>query len=127
MSASSDRSPELSSALLRVLSPSLQSISTTLVELQESQQVLVSTISAKRAELVESSPEWREAQSVLERIPEYQAKIARIEKQKAATLALVAKVERGSVALRSKIEEREKERADRRGADAAGFAAVAER
>ena len=117
---------DLSTALLHVLTPSLQMLSTTLVELQESQLVLVATISAKRLELLESSPEWRDAQAVLERIPEYQAKLVRIGKAKAATLALAAKVERGGALLRGRVEERDQERADRRGADAAGFAAVAE-
>lgn len=125
-SDSSVPADQLSSALLRVLTPSLQTLSTTLVELQESQQVLVSTITAKREELLESSPEWRTAQAVLERIPEYQAKLVRIQKAKAAIFALGAKVERGSAILRGKMEEREKERTDRRGADAAGFAAVAD-
>ena len=127
-SASDSSAPadQLSSALLRVLTPSLQTLSTTLVELQESQQVLVSTITAKREELLESSPEWRKAQAVLERIPEYQAKLIRIQKAKAAIFALGVKVERGSAVLRGKMEEREKERTDRRGADAAGFAAVAD-
>jgi hypothetical protein len=125
-SDSSVPADQLSSALLRVLTPSLQTLSTTLVELQESQQVLVSTITAKREELLESSPEWRKAQAVLERIPEYQAKLIRIQKAKAAIFALGVKVERGSAVLRGKMEEREKERTDRRGADAAGFAAVAD-
>jgi hypothetical protein len=117
----------LASPLLSLILPPLSSLSTTLVELQESQQVLVSTVASKRADLVESSPEWREAQAVLQRIPEYQAKVARIVKQKAATLALAARVERGSAALRAKMEERESARVEQRGADAAGFAAVAEK
>ena len=117
----------LAAALSSLLLPSLSSLSATLVELQESQQVLVATIASTRADLIESSPEWREAQAVLQRIPEYQAKLARIAKQKAAVLALTARVERGAAALRAKVEERESARVERRGADSAGFAAVAER
>ena len=117
----------LASALRGLLLPPLSNLSATLVELQESQQVLVATISSKRADLLESSPEWREAQAVLQRVPEYTAKLARIAKQQAAVLALTAKLERGSAALRAKLEERDKDRAERRGADSAGFAAVADR
>ena len=119
--------PSLSAALSGLLLPPLSSLSATLVELQESQQVLVATISSKRSELLESSPEFREAQAVLARVPEYHAKLARVAKQQAAVLALAARVERGSAALRAKLEERDKDRAERRGADSAGFAAVADR
>lgn len=118
---------ELAAPLLSLVTPPLASLSRTLVELQESQQVLIATIASTRADLLESSPEWREAQAALQRIPEYQAKLARIAKQKAAVLALTARVERGAAALRAKVEERESARVERRGADSAGFAAVAER
>lgn len=127
MSTPATEESQIAAPLLSLVLPPLSSLSTTLVELQESQQVLVSTIASKRADLLESSPEWREAQAVLQRIPEYQAKVSRIVKQKAATLALAARVERGTAALRSKMEERESARVEQRGADAAGFAAVAEK
>lgn len=98
-----------------------------LVELQESQQVLVGTVAAKRAELLESSSEWRAAKAALDRIPEYQAKVARIAKTMAATHALTAKVEKGSLALRTRVEARDRETAERQSADASAFAAVASR
>jgi len=118
---------QLAGALLSVAQPPLKQLSDTLVELQEAQQVLVSTIAAKRAELLEASPEWREARALLERVPEYQAKLGRIAKTMAATQALTAKVERGSAGLRAKVEAEAAAKAERKNADAAGFAAVASR
>jgi hypothetical protein len=45
-------------------------------------------------------------------------------KAQAATAAALAKIERGAATLASRLEERERERAARRGADAEGFASV---
>ena len=120
-------SAALASALSSVVSPSLHELSRMLVELQESQQVLVGTVAAKRAELAESSAEWRAAKAALDRIPEYQAKVARIAKTMAATNALTARVAKGSAALRARVEARDAATAERQTADASAFAAVASR
>ena len=93
--------------------PALEQASAALVELQESQQVLVQTLAANRAEL-------------LDRLPEYAEKVARIKKAQAATLALAEQTERGAAALSAKMEERERERAKKRGAVRDSFASLAE-
>ena len=123
-------SPEaaaLSAALLSPLLPALRQGTQTLVELQESQHVLAATVAAKRAELLESSVEWQQARAALDRLPEYLDKVARIRRQQALTAALADKLDKGAAALAARVEERERERAEKRGADAAGFAAVAQR
>ena len=117
----------LASAFLSQLTPSLKQATQTLVELQESQKVLASTISSKRSELLETSIDWQQACATLDRIPEYLEKVARIKKKQAATEALTEKLVKGAAALSTKVEERERERAEKRGADTAGFAAVAQR
>lgn len=117
----------LSSALLSQINPALRQATQTLVELQESQKVLVATIASKRSELLESSIEWQQSLQTLDRIPEYLEKVARIKKKQAATAALTEKLTKGTAALMAKVEEKERERAEKRGADAAGFAAVAQR
>jgi len=118
---------QISSAFLSQLKPSLEQATQTLVELQESQKVLASTISSKRSELLEASLDWQQACETLDRIPEYLEKVARIKKKQAATNALSEKLVKGTAALAAKVEEKERERAEKRGADAAGFAAVAQR
>jgi hypothetical protein len=105
--------------------PALEQASAALVELQESQQVLVQTLAANRAELLESAA-WRDARAVLDRLPEYAEKVARIKKAQAATLALAEQTERGAAALSAKMEERERERAKKRGAVRDSFASLAE-
>lgn len=124
-SANAEAVSAVSGALLSVTLPSIRALSSTLVELQESQQVLVSTVAAKRSELLDSSSDWRDARAALERLPEYSARVASIMKTQAATAALLARTEQSSIALRTKLEERDKERAAKKSADAAGFAAVA--
>ena len=114
-----------SKALNAAAQPALQTASTALVELQESQQVLVHTLASKRAELLECA-EWREARAVLDRLPEYVEKLARIKKAQAATLALAEQLERGAAALAARTDEREKERARKRGAVRDSFESVAE-
>ena len=114
-----------SKALNAAAQPALQAASTALVELQESQQVLVHTLASKRAELLECA-EWREARAVLDRLPEYAEKLARIKKAQAATLALAEQLERGAAALAARTDEREKERARKRGAVRDSFESVAE-
>ena len=59
--ASSDPAALLSSALLSQINPALRQATQTLVELQESQKVLVATIASKRSELLESSLEWQQS------------------------------------------------------------------
>ena len=123
-------SPEaaaLASTLLSLARPSLRQATQTRVELQESQQVLASTISSKRAELLESSLEWQQARAALDRLPEYLDRVARVRKQQAATAALAERLDKGVAALAARVEDKERERAEKRGADAAGFAAVSQR
>ena len=117
----------LAAALLSVTQPTLRAATQTLVELQESQHVLACAIGAKRAELLEGSLEWQRARAALDRLPEYLERLARARRQQAATAALADKLDRGAAALAARVEERERERAEKRGADAAGFAAVAQR
>ena len=117
----------LSGAILASLKPALRQATQTLVELQESQQVLASTISSKRAELLESSLEWQQARAALDRLPEYLDRVARVRKQQAATAALAERLDKGVAALAARVEDKERERAEKRGADAAGFAAVSQR
>ena len=103
----------------------LQQASASLVELQESQQVLVHTLATKRAELLECA-EWRDARAVLDRLPEYAERLAGIRRAQLATLELAEKVERGAAALAARTEERERERARKRGAVRDSFEHVAE-
>ncbi len=117
----------LSGAILASLKPALRQATQTLVELQESQRVLASTIGAKRVELLESSVEWQQARAALDRLPEYMERVNRIRKVQAATVELAQKLDKGTAALAARVEEKEKERAEKRGADAADFAAVAQR
>lgn len=86
--------------------------------------MLVHTITAQKAEIMDKSEEWKAAQVVLDRLPEYQAKVARIKRMMASTQVLLAKVDKGSAALRSKVEDRDKERASKKTADVAGFSSV---
>jgi hypothetical protein len=78
-------------------------------------------------ELLESSGEWQQARAALDRLPEYMEKVNRIRKVQAATVELAQKLDKGTAALAARVEEKEKERAEKRGADAADFAAVAQR
>lgn len=115
----------ISSTLNASAQPALEQASAALVELQESQQALHATLAANRAELLDSAA-WRDARAVLDRLPEYQDRLARIRKVQAATLQLSEQTERGAAALAAKLEERERERARKRGAVRDSFANVAE-
>lgn len=68
-SAFREGSEALSTALLETIRPPLAAISGRLVELQEAQQMLVTTIGVQRAELTEANSDWATAKSVLDRIP----------------------------------------------------------
>lgn len=70
-SAASARQPAhvLSGAILGTLRPQLESLSERLVELQEAQRMLVTTMTVQRAELTEGNSDWLAAKSVLDRIP----------------------------------------------------------
>jgi hypothetical protein len=125
--AASPEAAALAAALLSVTQPTLRTATQTLVELQESQHVLACAIGAKRAELLEGSLEWQRARAALDRLPEYLEKAARVRRLQAATAALAERLDKGAAALAARVEERERERAEKRGADAAGFAAVAQR
>ena len=125
--AASPEAAALAAALLSVAQPALRTATQTLVELQESQHVLAASISAKRAELLEGSLEWQRARAALDRLPEYLERLARARRLQAATAALADKLDRGAAARAARVEERARERAEKRGADAAGFAAVAQK
>lgn len=84
------RATELAAGLLSVVKPSIHQLSSRLVELQESQVVLVQTIESQKSELLDSSEEWNAAKGILDRIPEYKAKIFRIKQ----TMAQVGTRER---------------------------------
>lgn len=68
-SAFREGSDALSVALLETIRPPLAAISGRLVELQEAQQMLVTTLGVQRAELTEANSDWATAKSVLDRIP----------------------------------------------------------
>jgi hypothetical protein len=90
--------------------------------------MLIHTIEVQRGELaLENSAEWREARAVLDRVPEYAQKVRRMRQTMGQTQQLVAKVEKGSAALRAKIEDKDRERAAKKTADAAEFQKVVQR
>ncbi len=90
--------------------------------------MLVHSIQVQQSELaLESSEEWKAAKAILDRIPSYAAKLRAIRNTMGATQQLVAKTERGSAALRAKLEDRERERSAKKNQDAAEFAKVVQR
>lgn len=125
--STADATAALGNALAAIATESVKDLSSRLVELQESQATLQSTIAAKSSELLGSSPEWAQAKLILDRVPEYRAKAERIRRSMASTLQRLEKVEKGSAGLRGKLEEKDRERSVKKSADSAGFAAVAAR
>lgn len=67
--AASGGDEALGAALLEALEPPLSSLSGRLVELQEAQRMLVTTMTVQRAELTEGNSDWLAAKLVLDRIP----------------------------------------------------------
>jgi hypothetical protein len=59
----------LSAALLSALEPPLSGLSSRLVELQEAQRMLVTTLTLQRAEISEGSPDWLAAKATLDKLP----------------------------------------------------------
>lgn len=104
----------------------LRDVSSRLGELHDSQRLLAGTVAAKTRELG-ASPEWAAAAAVLDRVPEYRAKVDKIRRGMAAVAARAERVERGAAALAARLEERDRERASRKTADVAGYASVASR
>jgi len=104
----------------------LRDVSARLGELHDSQRLLAGTVAAKAGELG-ASPEWAAAAAVLDRVPEYRAKVDKIRRGMAAVAARAERVERAAVALAARLEERDRERASRKTADVAGYASVASR
>ncbi len=117
----------LASSLLSVVQPAVHKATQALVELQTSQLVLGAAISSQRGEVLEGSQEWQQARAALDLLPAYIEKVAAIRRQQAATAALADKLDKGASALLARVEEKERQRAEKRGADAAGFAAVAQK
>ena len=90
--------------------------------------MLVHTVAVQSAEINErTNSDFVNARAVLERLPEYTAKVAKLRRSMAATEALIIKTERSAAALRTKLDEREGERAARRVADASGYSQVSAR
>jgi hypothetical protein len=118
---------QLAGALLGVAQPAIHHLASRLLELQEAQAALVETVLRNKADLLENSPEWQQAAAVLARVPEYQQKAARIRKTQAATAQLVARTERAALALRARIEERDRDRATKKDAASAAFGTVSAR
>jgi hypothetical protein len=52
-----------------MIKPQLSGLSERLVELQEAQHMLVTTLGVQRAELTEGNSDWATAKAVLDRIP----------------------------------------------------------
>ena len=114
----------LAAPLLSALAPTVQALTERLVELQEAQSMLVSTLNVQRSEFCDSNSDWRVACSVFDKIPDYMARVARIRKTMAATQALAIRNERAAAALRGKLEARERSRQAKRSADASGYSSV---
>lgn len=89
--------------------------------------MLHSTIASKSNELLGSSSEFAQAKDILNKIPEYRAKVERIRRTMAATSVKLEKVEKASTVLKGKLDERDRERAVRNASASSGFAAVAAR
>ncbi len=106
------------------MTPSIEHLSSRLLELQETQAALVDTVKRNNTDLIENSTEWKEAKAILERIPEYVAKVARIRKTEIATQQLLAKIEKSAGALRTKLEDKEREKLNKSSQDAAAFGSV---
>lgn len=115
---------KLAEGLLSVVNPSIEQLSSRLLELQETQAALVETVKRNNTDLIENSTEWKEAKAILERIPEYVAKVSRIRKTEIATQQLLAKIEKSTGALRTKLEEKEREKINKKSSDAAAFGSV---
>lgn len=107
-----------------MVNPSIEQLSSRLLELQETQAALVETVKRNNTDLIENSTEWKEAKAILERIPEYVAKVSRIRKTEIATQQLLAKIEKSTGALRTKLEEKEREKINKKSSDAAAFGSV---
>lgn len=115
---------KLAEGLLSVVKPSIEQLSSRLLELQETQAALVETVKRNQSDLIENSTEWKEAKAILEKIPEYIAKVSRIKKTELATQQLLAKIEKNTGVLRSKLEEKEREKINKKSSDAAAFGSV---
>jgi septal ring factor EnvC (AmiA/AmiB activator) len=106
---------------------SLKQLSGRLIELQEGQHTLVTTIAAKSSELLGSSPEWAASRAILDKVPEYRAKAERLRTNMAAHSARLEKLEKAAAGLRSKLEEKDRDRSSKKAADSTGYASVAAR
>jgi transcription elongation factor GreA-like protein len=113
-----------SAAFFALLSPALSSITSRLVELQEAQHMLVTTVSVQRSEGIVGASDWTASRDICDAIPLYIAKLQKIKKTMATAQAMVQRTERASDNLRRKLEEREKERIAKRRADASGYSSV---
>ena len=67
--AASGGDEALGAALLEALEPPLSSLSGRLVELQEAQRMLVTTLSLQRAEVGDGAPDWLAAKATLDKLP----------------------------------------------------------
>lgn len=118
---------QLAGTISTFTTDALRQLSGRLIELQEGQHTLVTTIAAKSSELLGSSPEWAASRAILDRVPEYRAKAERLRTSMAANSARLEKLERAAAGLRTKLEEKDRDRSTKKAADSTGYASVAAR
>lgn len=114
---------DLAAILFESIRGPLASVTDRLLEVQEAQKVAATSLAVQRAEL-SSSEELAEAKAVLDRLPEYLQKVARLKRNMTAAEALVLKAHKNAAALRAKVEAAETARLNRRQAQANDFAKV---
>jgi len=118
----------LSGALLSVVKPSIHQLSSRLLELQESQAILIDMIYNQKNEInFDNNEDWKEAKAILDRIPEYSMRLKRMQNTMNATHQLLAKIDKNSTILRNKIDEKDKERTAKKTQDTNEFQKVSQR
>ena len=76
--------------------------------------MLVASVNLNRQELADGNDEWKAAKAVLDRIPEYRDRVRLLKSNMSAVQSQLTKVEKGTVLLHSKLDEKSAERANRR-------------
>ena len=120
-SDTSSPSSRVCTALLDSLLPSLRDTNGRLLELQESQTVLLTGVSLASVELAAGDADWRAARETLERVPAYTARVQRLRKDMAAASASLARTEKGAAALQARLGAKASERQARRQAERAAY------
>ena len=114
-------SAAVGAALLGGLLPALEDISGRLVDLQESQQVLLTGVSLASVELAAGDADWRAARETLDRVPAYTARVLALRRAMAAATAAIARADKGAAALQGRLEQKAAERRARRNAEHAAY------